>query len=547
MAKAHAGFFPGRSSQFKAVNRGRKLSTFTDNNGMEWDLTSGWHYQRDKGWTKEVKSSNVKTKRIFDLNGKQHNIRVYDTDFDDSIHFHATPQVAGLIDDRLDEKIAYAESALDEDDPTNGRIWDTDNDTNGCGDGHIKRMKYAEKALVLEVTFSNGDVAYFFRLPDQVAGQLFHLAATKAVRYVNGKKRHLLGITFWDLVRIRGSRTGAHYPFEYDYTSSFKNRVIAKHQKRHLIANGSKTSVIDDDLIDEFEKQKTAFKRDSFYNSATSGGTVSDEIYRERAVTEKGELLDKKGRKVYEKTRAYTFNEDAILDAIIAEQEGRKKEEVPEQEYKTIKHKIISDVREDVQSVIDFLQTNDPVFQDVIDRRNANYALADAMLSERNVSDDLIKWKALKMTADDLTKTEQFGDLNKAMSVARYNNGNFEALNPSNEREFDQLARLHPAIGKGNVHSWKKENTPGTLAATYEGRVWNIDKLKKVSPLIDDLRVRATYDKYIENSDWEAAFNLLKSTGNRKTIKNKRTGEVKTVGKTVNFASNNDTLDISAT
>jgi hypothetical protein len=32
---------------------------------------------------------------------------------------------------------------------------------------------------------------------------------------VDGKPRHLLGIRFWDLVRIRGQRTGAKYPFTY--------------------------------------------------------------------------------------------------------------------------------------------------------------------------------------------------------------------------------------------------------------------------------------------------------------------------------------------
>lgn len=84
------------------------------------------------------------------------------------------------------------------------------------GVGHISYMWYNRRYLLLKVKFWNGSECVYFRVPDALAATLFALAQGKYTRAdKGGKERHLLGIYFWDLVRIRGTIHGTRYPFEY--------------------------------------------------------------------------------------------------------------------------------------------------------------------------------------------------------------------------------------------------------------------------------------------------------------------------------------------
>lgn len=85
----------------------------------------------------------------------------------------------------------------------------------GCG--HIKYIEYDGWRMLLRVTFWNDDIVVYFRVPEAVAGQLAIYAESKQTQIgQDGKtERHLLGIRFWDLVRIRKTVHGSRFRFRY--------------------------------------------------------------------------------------------------------------------------------------------------------------------------------------------------------------------------------------------------------------------------------------------------------------------------------------------
>lgn len=84
--------------------------------------------------------------------------------------------------------------------------------------GHILKLEYSVMYMILRVTFRNkGSVVAYMKVPTGVAGELMTLARSNntQVSSVDGKLRHVLGMRFWDLVRIRGTVHGSRYKFEY--------------------------------------------------------------------------------------------------------------------------------------------------------------------------------------------------------------------------------------------------------------------------------------------------------------------------------------------
>lgn len=84
--------------------------------------------------------------------------------------------------------------------------------------GHIARMEYSPGRTMMKVTFTNGgDVCIYFRVPTSVFGTLYWLFLEESTQIsaVDGTERHAVGIQFWDLVRIRGTKHSGHYSFVY--------------------------------------------------------------------------------------------------------------------------------------------------------------------------------------------------------------------------------------------------------------------------------------------------------------------------------------------
>ena len=88
-------------------------------------------------------------------------------------------------------------------------------------DGHIEMFEYSDMYKVLRVTFAKasqgGRTVAYLNVPRAVAGELLHHMKTRATGSspVDGRERHLVGIRFWDLIRIRGDIHGSRYTFAY--------------------------------------------------------------------------------------------------------------------------------------------------------------------------------------------------------------------------------------------------------------------------------------------------------------------------------------------
>lgn len=91
----------------------------------------------------------------------------------------------------------------------------------GGDTGHIIKLEYAVMYKILRVTFKKpskgGQIVAYMNVPNPVAGELLYLAESNQTQISasSGTLRHVLGMRFWDLIRIRGTIHGTRYPFEY--------------------------------------------------------------------------------------------------------------------------------------------------------------------------------------------------------------------------------------------------------------------------------------------------------------------------------------------
>lgn len=90
-------------------------------------------------------------------------------------------------------------------------------------EGHIAGMKYNAYYQLLEVTFRDGDnnVCVFFQVSPYEWHEFTSLAdpSKKRISPVDGKERHILGMVFWDLIRIRGTKHGTRKHWMYTSAS----------------------------------------------------------------------------------------------------------------------------------------------------------------------------------------------------------------------------------------------------------------------------------------------------------------------------------------
>lgn len=87
--------------------------------------------------------------------------------------------------------------------------------------GHIVLLEYSPMYKILRVTFekmaTEGNVVAYMNVPSTVAAELLSLARSGSTQYssVDGHMRHVVGMRFWDLIRVRGYIHATRYPFEY--------------------------------------------------------------------------------------------------------------------------------------------------------------------------------------------------------------------------------------------------------------------------------------------------------------------------------------------
>lgn len=141
---------------------------------------------------------------------------------------------------------------------------------NWKGDGHIKEVSYNSSFECMMVNFENKDaVVCYLGVPQGTIDMLRQcVGQTVAGR---GKHNHLLGIKFWDYVRIRGTKHGSRYPFWYvtdaqghtyestvsklkqadvaDYMKKLQASNTARLNKWSIARRGAEEYIVDLDVI----------------------------------------------------------------------------------------------------------------------------------------------------------------------------------------------------------------------------------------------------------------------------------------------------------
>jgi hypothetical protein len=175
--------------------------------GRDSYTTGGWSVYSKDQWDKQPTKPEMVEMHLY--NGRHSMVPIGDVQ--QHIGFDKIPP------DYVPQDMAdYAQKAFDHD-SGRGKYYEF------AGEGHIANVRYNPTYQVMEVTFEKrGDVVTFFRVPKAIPQEFEHLATSHSMmRGVDGTMRHSIGIRFWDLVRIRGQRTGARFPFAYGAGDSF--------------------------------------------------------------------------------------------------------------------------------------------------------------------------------------------------------------------------------------------------------------------------------------------------------------------------------------
>lgn len=210
---AHAGPLPFRQAypDFAARSRSKK---YTEEN---LDILHGWRKQPRKPETRRLTSS---LGNVYDMPGE---------DLDNFIKYIKSDSQKSQLYTEAERKLLknvqtpadYIDFVFD---PQRlktlkkKQVTDMPVRADANGDtGHITHLSYNSRYLLLKVTFWNGTICCFFNVPSRVVSLLMHYAenSTLAPPGKNGKKRHALGVEFWNLIRIRGTVHSTRYPFEY--------------------------------------------------------------------------------------------------------------------------------------------------------------------------------------------------------------------------------------------------------------------------------------------------------------------------------------------
>jgi hypothetical protein len=187
--------------------------------GIEWTHESGYRAVRYEDQFKSRKGKNGYTKRIDTITGP---VYVSEREFDDFIGHERVPKGE---ENRYVAK--YIEDA------------DFSGDTNNvAGVGHIASISYAPKRQLMKVQFAEntetshgslgGATVVFFQVWPSVYGELAALAVSKSTfKDKKGVVRHNLGKRFWEIVRIKGQRTGSRYRYMYTDENDLASDVDA--------------------------------------------------------------------------------------------------------------------------------------------------------------------------------------------------------------------------------------------------------------------------------------------------------------------------------
>ena len=433
------------------------LAPWNKNKDYEWELSSGWGYKRPEDWDKGITR---RKRKLHDTNGN-----VYDVYYYPDVDYHL-----GFSAQNDQERLAVAQKAFDPENPTHGEV------IKQKGRGHIAMLEYAQKEHILRVTFTNnGAVCIFFDVPTAVAGELIHLADKNTTRHKDG--RHMLGIRFWDYIRIRGTQHGAKYPFEYE---SHGSGTIVQGRGRNTVT-------------------LTLNRANALFGTSDRALAKMQEL-NARALAKMQVLKD---------IDANTEFTVVLSDAEMEEYNAALKElsQGDAGGYITPGHsdkplvqladKFVALVNEQIEAY-----ENDNVVE----------------LGEYEAS-GLTRGKAIMKGLKEAAELDPSGEV---ASLARLTSAKLGKAKPiQTYRDLKKYAK--ELFGKGVIRSWMQEHYPAEYARRFTGRVWKVQELIDLAnPTVEgniEARHAPTYKRFIQAKDWQGALNYLKTHKTSRTYK----------------------------
>lgn len=501
---AYAGKAPWYQGVSETTKTGRQRSTLSSGN-QEWDLTEGWHAKRQRGWKGRGKRSGL-VEKVKRTTPDGRTVTVYKTTgYDDYIGFHSH-------DEPDEDAIDYAMNAFDKKDPSHGPIFEQE----GCG--HIAKLEYAQMQQVLRVTFvSNGAICIFYRVPTAVAGELLALARSKYTQtsVVDGKQRHKLGMVFWDLVRIRGQRHGARYPFEYQSRGNYK---LTGSNKRYTVV-----------LSDENIKKVLGGK---YYGRELKPGETVTAILSEEEYAKWQE--EEHGQSALGERRVSVNSKDTGESTI--EIEGVEQDYYDNHAASAANGPGLEEIlgAKDYARYLDLSQRMSFALSQAQADREAELAGKHIDLSEdakkeiwsKAMADPRFKRKDGSINIEKLQE-HVFSQMDKMVT------GGNEDLADKRFKEYHVKASANPARVTVTPHQVfssdkqalndylrissliRKADNPTKYAATYVGRPWTIRELKDFAnatiPGNISVEHATLYKRLVAMNDFEAALNFLKN------------------------------------
>ena len=421
------------------------LAPWNKNKDYEWELSSGWGYKRPEDWDKGITR---RRRKLHDTNGN-----VYDVYYYPDVDYHL-----GFSAQNDQERLAVAQKAFDPENPTHGEVISQ----KGCG--HISQVEYAQKEHILRITFTNnGAICLFFDVPTAVAGELIYLAKSKRTRHDG---RHILGVRFWDYIRIRGTQHGAKYPFEYE---SHGSGTIVQGQGRHTV------TLTKDNVLALFgNNTKTLAKMETLKDiDANTEFTV---VLSDAEMKMYNDALNK-----LQQTDAGGYIEPGHSDEPLVQ--------------------LADALRKQVQDQIEA------------------YKKDDAVTLSAYESDGLAPNKALMKALRENAELDPSGAVARMLNVISAKSGNAKTV--QNYRQLKDYVRS--VYGKGVIKSWMQEHYPAEYARRFTGRVWKVQELIDLAnPTVEgniEARHAPTYKRFIQAKDWQGALNYLKTHKTSRTYK----------------------------
>lgn len=478
------------------------LAPWNKNKDYEWELSSGWGYKRPEDWDKGITR---RRRKLHDTNGN-----VYDVYYYPDVDYHL-----GFSAQNDQERLAVAQKAFDTENPTHGEV------IKQKGRGHIAMLEYAQREHILRVTFTNnGAVCVFFDVPTAVAGELIHLADKNTTRHKDG--RHMLGIRFWDYIRIRGTQHGAKYPFEYE---SHGSGNIIQGNSRHTV------KIVTDEIM-------------SLLDEADAANANNDQA-RARSLNQSAkELLDSRlmalfgnDPNAFNKMKALkNLKEDTELTIVLSDAEMKMYSDALKELSQNDPGGYIQPGHSDKPLV----QLADALRKQVQDQIEA-YKKDDAVTLSAYESDGLAPSKALMQALRETAAADDTGTVKQMLKSIDSRTGNAKTV--QNYRQLKDYVRS--VFGKGVIKSWMQEHYPAEYARRFTGRVWKVQELIDLAnPTVEgniESRHASTYKKFIQAKDWQGALNYLKTHKTSRTYKD-RYGRTKKLT-SVSYAGQYDTVE----